>query len=175
VTARAQPRRRTVVGALILLGASCGTFLGGCASTPAPTAGGAAAAGQWTGRMALQIQGEPPQNFAALFDLRGNAQAGELRLTSPIGNTLGLARWSPGEAILQDGSKSRRFDSADDLLRAATGAAIPLDALFGWLAGQDRAVPGWRADLRQYDAGRINATRESPQPRADLRGIIDRP
>jgi len=125
--------------------------------------------------MALRVDGEPPQNFSAFFDLRGDAIAGELRLTSPIGSTLGVARWSPGEAVLEDGSRSRRFGSAEDLLKAATGAAIPLDALFGWLAGQSRPVPGWRADLGQFDAGRINAWRDTPQPRAELRVIFERP
>jgi outer membrane lipoprotein LolB len=125
--------------------------------------------------MALRVDSDSPQSFSALFDLRGTAEAGELRLTSPIGNTLGLARWSPTEAVLDDGSRTRRFDSASELIRAATGADIPLDALFSWLAGQEKAVPGWRADLAQVSAGRFNAWRDSPLPRAELRVIFDTP
>ncbi|MDM0043313.1 lipoprotein insertase outer membrane protein LolB [Variovorax dokdonensis] len=125
--------------------------------------------------MALRVDGDSPQNFSALFDLRGTADTGELRLTSPIGSTLGLARWSPAEAVLDNGSRTYRFDTAGELIRAATGADIPLDALFSWLAGQDKSVPGWRADLSQVDAGRINAWRDSPLPRAELRVIFDTP
>ena len=125
--------------------------------------------------MALRVDGDAPQNFSAFFDLRGNARAGELRLTSPIGSTLGLARWSPNEAVLDNGGRTYQFDSAVELIQAATGAAIPLDALFSWLAGQEKAVPGWRADLSQFQSGRVNAWRDSPPPRAELRVIFDAP
>jgi outer membrane lipoprotein LolB len=147
--------------------------LGGCATGSAPRTDATGVRNQWSGRMALRVDSAPPQNFSALFELRGSPQAGELTLTSPIGNTLGLARWSPGQAELQNGSQTRRFDSAEALIEAATGAAIPLDALFGWLAGQDRPVPGWRADLSQVGAGRLQALRSAPPPQADLRIVFD--
>ena len=54
-----------------------------------------------------------------------------------------------------------------------TGAALPVDALFQWLAGQPAAVPGWRADLSQVASGRLQAVRESPQPTADLRVVFE--
>ncbi|MDM0113893.1 lipoprotein insertase outer membrane protein LolB [Variovorax sp. J22R133] len=125
--------------------------------------------------MSLRIDSAPPQSFSALFDLRGNAQAGELTLTSPIGSTLGLARWSPGEAVLQNGSDSRRFDSVEAMIEAATGAAIPMDALFGWLDGQDKPVAGWKANLSQVASGSIQATRSTPQPTAELRILFEQP
>lgn len=123
--------------------------------------------------MALQIDSAPPQTFSALFELRGGPEAGELTLTSPIGNTLGVARWSPGEALLQDGRNTRRYDSVGALIEAATGAAIPIDALFAWLAGQQTPVPGWRAELGQVASGRLHAVRQSPQPTADLRVVFE--
>jgi outer membrane lipoprotein LolB len=55
--------------------------------------------------MALRVDSAPPQSFSAFFDLRGNPRAGQLQLTSPIGSTLGLARWTPGQATLQTGSR----------------------------------------------------------------------
>jgi len=129
----------------------------------------------WNGRLSLQVASTPPQSFAALFELHGSAQAGELVLTSPIGSTLGILRWSPGRASLLNGRDTREFDSIAALSEAATGAAIPIEALFGWLQGRDVAVPGWRANLEQVADGRLQATRQSPQPTAELRVIFDTP
>lgn len=144
----------------------------GCASPGGPP--GAAAGQAWSGRLSLRVDSEPVQTFSALFELRGAPQAGELILTSPIGNTLAQLHWAPGEALLKNGSQTRRFDSVDALIEAATGAVIPVGALFGWLAGREDRVPGWRPDLSQVGAGRLQATRESPQPRADLRIVFER-
>jgi outer membrane lipoprotein LolB len=124
--------------------------------------------------LSLRVDSQPVQTFSALFELRGAPQAGDLTLISPIGNTLAQLHWSPGEALLKNGSETRRFDSVDALIEAATGAAIPVGALFSWLAGRDEGVPGWRPDLSQVSTGRLQATRESPQPRADLRIIFER-
>lgn len=163
-------RRLTLAaGAAVLL-----TTLASCASvggTVAPDA----PAGHWSGRMSLRVDSAPPQSFSAFFDLRGNPSTGQLQLTSPIGSTLGLARWSPGLATLQSGSDIRQFDSVEAMIEAATGAAIPLDALFGWLDGRQQAVSGWRADLSQISSGRFQAVRESPSPAADLRIVFERP
>ncbi|SFM89192.1 lipoprotein insertase outer membrane protein LolB [Variovorax sp. OV329] len=150
------------------------TLLAGCAQVGS-TAPADAATGHWSGRMSLRVDSAPPQSFSAFFDLRGNPRAGELQLTSPIGSTLGLARWTPREATLQTGSDIRQFDSAEAMIEAATGAAIPLDALFAWLDGRQQAVPGWRPDLSQVQAGRLQAVRESPTPTADLRIVFERP
>ena len=128
----------------------------------------------WSGRLALRIDSEPVQTFAALFELRGNPASGELTLSSPIGSTLAQLRWSPGEALLKNGSQTRRYDSLAALAEAATGAAIPVGALFGWLAGRDEPVPGWRADLANVAAGRLQARRESPRPTADLRIVFEK-
>jgi outer membrane lipoprotein LolB len=144
----------------------------GCASPGGPLV--AASGEAWSGRLSLRVDSEPVQTFSALFELRGAPQAGELILTSPIGNTLAQLHWAPGEALLKNGSQTRRFESVDALIEAATGAVIPVGALFGWLAGREDRVPGWRPDLSQVGAGRLQATRESPQPRADLRIVFER-
>ena len=49
--------------------------------------------------------------------------------------------------------QTREFDSVDALVAHATGAAIPVAALFDWLRGIDTPVPGWQADLSQLAAG----------------------
>ncbi|MGJ7546127.1 lipoprotein insertase outer membrane protein LolB [Variovorax sp. LT1R16] len=123
----------------------------------------------WSGRMSLRIDSDPVQTFSALFDLRGGPERGTLTLTTPIGSTLAELQWAPGEALLKNGSETRRYASVGALIEAATGASIPVGALFGWLAGRDEAVPGWQPDLSQRAAGRLQAVRESPLPRADLR------
>jgi outer membrane lipoprotein LolB len=124
--------------------------------------------------MSLRIDSNPVQTFAALFELRGNAQTGELTLTSPIGSTLAALRWSPGDATLNDGRHIRRFPSVDALIEAATGAAIPVNALFGWLAGRNESVAGWTAELGQFNKGRLQATRDTPLPHAELRIAFER-
>ncbi len=128
----------------------------------------------WSGRLSLRIDSEPVQTFAAHFELRGNPEAGELTLTSPIGSTLAQLRWAPGEALLRNGSDTRRYDSVDALVEAATGAAIPVTALFGWLAGRNEPVAGWQANLSHVIEGHIQARRESPLPTADLRIVFER-
>jgi len=128
----------------------------------------------WTGRISLQIQSEPLQAFFAGFELKGQADNGELTLTSPLGSILGIMRWSPGEATLMQGGSVKRFASTDELLAQATGAAVPVSALFDWLDGKDTPTPGWLADLSQQGNGRITAKRVNPAPLADLRIVLDR-
>ncbi len=127
----------------------------------------------WSGRIGLQVQSEPPQAFFAGFELKGQASSGELRLISPLGSILGIVRWSPSEALLEQGSTTRRFASTDELLAQLTGTAVPMSALFDWLAGIDTPTPGWVADLSKQPDGRINAKRTNPAPVADLRIVLN--
>ena len=160
----------------LALAAGCAGALlaAGCASPGGPAKPPESSIEAWSGRLSLRVDSQPVQTFSALFELRGAPQAGDLTLTSPIGSTLAQLHWAPGEALLKNGSETRRFDSVDALIEAATGAAIPVGALFAWLAGRDERVPGWRPDLSQIGTGRLQATRESPQPRADLRIVFER-
>jgi len=129
--------------------------------------------GMWTGRLSLLIQSDPTQSFSAGFELTGQAEKGDLTLTSPLGTVLGRLRWSPGEAVLESGGAVRRFASAEALLEQTTGAALPLTALFDWLEGKNTVLNGWAADLSQQGQGRIAAKRVDPSPQADLRIILD--
>lgn len=128
----------------------------------------------WAGRISLQIQSEPPQAFFAAFELKGRANQGELTLVSPLGSTLAVMRWSPTEAILLQGGNATSFASTDALLLQATGAAVPLSALFDWLADKNTPVAGWQADLSQSGGGRITAVRTVPAPQTNLRIVLDR-
>jgi outer membrane lipoprotein LolB len=120
------------------------------------------------------VQSEPEQFFSAGFELKGKPERGELTLISPLGNVLSVLRWSPGEAQLDSGAQNvQRFDSVNDLMASATGAAVPLEALFAWLHGDNAQVSGWSAELSRHAEGRISATRTQPAPRADLRVVLD--
>lgn len=129
----------------------------------------------WSGRISLQIQSEPVQAFFAGFELRGQADNGELTLISPLGSILGVMRWTPLDATLEQGGNIRRFLSADELLVQTTGAAVPVATLFDWLSGKNTTTPGWAADLSQQGAGRITAQRTEPMPPASLRIVLDKP
>ena len=128
----------------------------------------------WAGRISLQLQSEPPQAFFAGFELKGQADSGELTLTSPLGSILGIMRWSPGVAVLEQSNSIQRFASTDDLLVRTTGAAVPISALFGWLAGENAVAPGWEADLSRQADGRVTAKRTAPAPQAELRIVLDK-
>lgn len=162
--------RRATLGAA----AAALMILAGCASPRAPV-NRTLDTQTWSGRLSLRVDSEPVQSFAAMFELTGTPDTGELTLTSPIGSTLAVLQWSPGQALLRNGGETRQYASLDRLIEAATGAAIPVPALFGWLAGRNDAVPGWRPNLSQVALGRLQATRESPQPEAELRVVFERP
>ena len=129
----------------------------------------------YAGRIGLQIQSDPPQAFFAGFELSGSALNGRLALVNPLGGTVGVMRWTPGEATLEQGGAVRRFASTDDLLLQTTGAAVPLSTLFDWLAGINSTAVGWVADLSQHAGGKVTAKRESPAPQANLRIVLDKP
>ncbi len=156
----------------ILLIAACAQFQR--ANGPNDAQKGAKS-GYWAGRISLQVAGEPPQSFSGSFELKGRPERGELTLISPLGSVVGILRWAPGEATLDSGNgRVQRFDSIDELMLRATGAAIPLPALFSWLEGSPANVSGWSADLARHGEGRVVARRTAPPPEADLRVVLER-
>ena len=127
-----------------------------------------------TGRLALSVQDQPGQSFSAGFELRGQPASGELTLLSPVGSTIAVLRWRPGSAVLEaQGRKPQQFDSLDAMVESATGAVVPVAALFDWLAGVATPVPGWEPDLSGLPDGRVRARRVEPPPVADLRVVLD--
>lgn len=144
-----------------------------------------------SGRLALRVPGDdrqqpprPTQNLAALFELEGDGDHGQLRLLSALGTVLALARWAPGGATLQTSQGERHFDGLDELAQAAVGEPLPLAALHAWLAGRPWAgaahvaledgfeQSGWRVQTSAMAAGRIEARRLAP-PQALLRVQLD--
>ncbi len=147
-------------------------LLAGCASPPrSPAAPGVQS---WAGRLALTVEGQASQSFSAGFELKGAPEAGELTLFNPLGGTLAVLSWSPGSATLRNGGNTRQFPSLEALAQEATGAPLPVAALFDWLAGKPTPVAGWQADVTQVADGRLRAQRSEPPPAADLRVVFER-
>ena len=149
--------------------------LAGCAALPPPEPG------LVSGRLALQVEAtaqRPAQSLNAGFELRGNAEQGELQLSTPLGTTLAAVHWGPGEARWVTPQGERRFEDLDALSREAFGESLPLRALPDWLQGRpwpgagDPARPlqpgpgfeqlGWRIDLARFGDGQWLAWREAP-------------
>jgi outer membrane lipoprotein LolB len=163
--------------------------LAGCAAVPQAPTGSQAL----SGRLALQVDAlpdRPAQSISASFDLRGNAEQGELRLSTPLGTTLAAAFWGPGEARLVTPQGEKRYDDLDALSRDAFGESLPLRALPDWLQGRpwggaaEPAMPlqpgpgfvqlGWSIDLARFDSGQLQASRAGP-PAVRLRAQMDVP
>jgi outer membrane lipoprotein LolB len=87
---------------------------------------------------------------------------------------LAVLAWTPESASLRANGQTRNFDSFNSLVTHATGAAIPVAALFDWLRGIDTHVAGWHADLSLLGQCRLQARRLEPPPQADLRVVLDR-
>jgi len=164
-------KRRRLASALALVA----TFLiAGCAHRTGAN-GAFPAEAQWNGRLALKVQTEPPQAFSA--DLRARRQSAER-----------------SAGVLHPGHYRRRACSGHWALprswltvrpanstpwppwrQQATGAELPVRALFDWLNGQATEVP--RLDSGPQSAGaRPLASRaaEGVLPAVDLRIVLQR-
>jgi len=128
----------------------------------------------WSGRLALQIQSEPAQQMSASFELQGSAEQGDMVLLSPIGTSLAKLSWTPHLAWLEQGEKRTQNTNLQSLSEQLTGTALPISALFEWLAGRAAAAPGWQVDLSAHADGRLSAHRKTPLPEAVLRIVLDR-
>jgi len=155
-----------------LWAALCALVLAGCATPPRSAVPPGVQA--WSGRMALSVEGQANQSFSAAFELKGAPETGELSLFNPFGGTIAVLSWSPGTATLRPANgQAREFPSLEALAQEATGAPIPIAALFDWLAGKATPVEGWEVDVTQVAEGRLRARRSAPPPPADLRVAFD--
>ena len=107
----------------------CALLLAGCAHLNSDRQNADPSA-FWSGRIALQVDGSAAQSFSASFELKGSAETGELTLFNPLGGTVARMLWQPGSATLHAHGEVRPFDSLETLLAQATGAPLPLAALF---------------------------------------------
>ena len=148
----------------------------GCAQNPrAPTKFDAdLTSDRWQGRIAVVIESSPKQAFSAYFDLRGDSKNGHMELSSALGTILAQMRWSAQEAVLQTGANIRAYPSLRELTFAAMGADLPFDVLLQWLRGISASDDGWQSDLSEFASGKLHARRLQPEPRVDLKIMLDR-
>jgi outer membrane lipoprotein LolB len=140
------------------------------------------ATASYQGRLSLRIASDPPQSLYAGFNLNGDAQTGDLTLNSPLGNSLAQLSWTPQSAVLKANNETKEYPSTSALIEHVTGTAIPLNALFDWMAGKDTPAEGWEIDVSAMKSSntsaktvqRFVAKRLSPLPTAELRIAIDR-
>ena len=153
--------------AAALLTLTLATVLAACAPMRPPAQSDATPASFYSGRLSLQLEAAAP--LGAEFELQGDARAGRLSLSGPLGQTLAVLQWVPGQATLVQGNEQHVSTSAAELIERLTGAPLPWDAFFSWLAGDAVEVAGWQVDLSRHADGRIAARRLEPAPRVDLR------
>ena len=149
-------------------------IIAGCASNLRATGPLGPESGYWQGRIAVKVASTPEQAFSANFELEGSTKAGRMELTTALGTTVARMQWNTGGAELQASGATRAYPSLPELTLATMGAELPVDALFQWLQGQAAASTGWQTDLSQWEAGRISAQRNSPEPRVDLKILLER-
>ncbi|PUE09206.1 hypothetical protein B9Z51_09865 [Limnohabitans sp. T6-5] len=152
------------------LSALLALWLAGCATHQMPAPSGA----YWSGRMAIQIQSDPAQQMSVSFELQGSAEQGDMLLLSPIGTTLAMLSWTPHSAWLEQNGQRTHSANLQSLSEQLTGTALPVSALFEWLAGRAANAPGWQVDLSAHPQGRVLAQRKIPLPEAVLRIVLDR-
>lgn len=112
------------------------------------------------------------QSFSASFHLQGTPEQGSLDVFNPLGSQIAKLQWQPGTALLQQGDRTTQSDSLQELLRQSLGTALPVQALFSWLQGNNASAEGWQVDLSRHNEGRITAQRTSPSPQATLRVVL---
>ena len=160
-----RPVERAAVSAV---GLSVALLLAACATTPRQ-------APELSGRLAVRVEAQTDvaaRSFSSQFELSGDATAGSLQLTTPIGSTAAQAHWQPGRAELVTPDGRRQFDSLDALAEQMLGEPLPLAALIEWLRGRPWAGAasrteasgfeqlGWRVDLSRFGEGWVLASRE---------------
>ena len=114
----------------------------------------------------MPMTARPRAACRAEFELRGDARAGELQLTTPLGSTAGQARWRPGSAELITAEGTRHFADLDALAQDLFGETLPLTALIDWLRGRP-----WPGAPSAATAGWLRATRLAHRPVAIRRRL----
>ena len=164
--------------------------MGACASVPPGAAPGTGEA--LSGRLAVRVDasdGLAARSENASFELRGDARAGQLNLSTPLGSVLAQARWAPGSVVLATPQGERSFADLDSLTQEVLGESVPVAALFDWLRGRPWpgavstasvapteagfAQLGWSVSLARFDTGLVVATR-GRAPVVTVRAKLDR-
>lgn len=178
------------------LAAACGlialTLLSGCATVGQPaTPGGDTITGKLSVRVDASDAG-PARSESGSFELKGSPQAGQLNLSSPLGQVMAQARWAGQRAWLATAQGETAYPDLETLTQEILGERLPVAALFDWLRGRPWAgAPsrplaagagagagfeqlGWSVDLARFDDGFVNA-RRAQAPVVQVRARVDKP
>lgn len=168
-------RRRLAAAALLAAG-----LLAGCAGLGVRPPG----VDLLSGRLSVRVEGQPERAFNAAFELQGDAEAGALALTTPIGTQVARAEWSRQQVQLHTREGSRSYADLESLSVDAIGERLPLAALFDWLRGrpwpgapsqsasQGFEQLGWHVDLARQGEGLVVAERAAA-PVVTVRAKLD--
>ncbi|MDM4766386.1 outer membrane lipoprotein LolB [Pelomonas sp. SE-A7] len=162
-----------------LLTAALAAALAGCASIndKPPPLPPQADAQSFSGKLSVKVTGKD-QGGNASFELTGTPRAGQLELSSPLGQLVARTRWDGQSVLLQTPREQRRYPDLDSLTYDLLGESIPVAALFDWLRGRPwpdaPSEPlagdtpgfrqlGWTVDLAGFaEKGLIVARRSEP-------------
>jgi outer membrane lipoprotein LolB len=158
--------RRRAFGAA--LGAAA--LLAACATRP-PAVEGEVLEERLSGRLALRVEGDARRSFNAIFDLVGTAERGRLGLSTPLGQQVAQAEWSPRQVSLRSRQGERLYPDLHSMAADALGQPVPFEALFDWLRGRpwpgagSTPAPrgfeqlGWLVDVSREPEGWVEARR----------------
>jgi outer membrane lipoprotein LolB len=163
-------------------------LLAGCATVgqPAPNGGDTI-----TGKLSVRVDASdagPARSESGSFELKGSPQAGQLNLSSPLGQVMAQARWAGPRAWLATAQGETAYPDLETLTQEILGERLPVAALFDWLRGRPWAgAPsrplaagagfeqlGWSVDLARFDDGFVNA-RRAQAPVVQVRARVDKP
>ncbi len=153
-------------------------------SMPANNAANVAQQARNAGHLSLKLQafeGKGAEGGSFHFDLQGNATAGVLDISTPLGTMVASVRWSPENASLLTPDGQQVYASIEALLTQALGEPLPISTIMQWLKGQpDPSLPstwvdtslanaastlfdqaGWRVDIAELPSGVLHASRAS--------------
>lgn len=133
----------------------------------------------FSGKLSVQVPPQPGQRVAqggsGSFELLGDANEGQLELSTPTGSLLARVRWSPTGVSLEQPREQRSYDSLDALTLELLGESVPVAALFDWLRGRPwagagaAALPapaqgfeqlGWRVETDRLAEGLLLASQQ---------------
>ncbi len=140
-----------------------------------------------SGKLSVRVDATattPARSESGNFELRGTPEAGQLNLSTPLGNVMAQARWAGRRAWLATAQGETEYPDLDTLTQEMLGERLPVAALFDWLRGRpwpgaaSRSVDGgfeqlgWTIDLARQAEGWIAARRAQP-PAVQVRAKVD--
>jgi outer membrane lipoprotein LolB len=145
-----------------------------------------------TGKLSVRVDATattPSRSESGNFELKGTPEAGQLNLSTPLGNVMAQARWAGKRAWLATSQGETAYPDLDTLTQEMLGEALPVAALFDWLHGrpwpgaasrasaQGRGFEqlGWSVDLARFEEDGLISARRAQPPVVQVRARVDKP